>query len=190
MKIYTRTGDDGKTGLFGGHRVSKCDARVDAYGNIDELNAVLGVARSHGLPPELDEPIEQFQRDLFVLGAELATVPGAESKLGISLIDEDDVVKLEELIDRTEAHLPPLKHFVLPGGSPAGATLHLCRTVCRRAERSLIAAQSVTAIRPVLIRYINRLSDLLFVWARRANQLAGVTDKPWAPRPRAKTEAP
>ncbi len=182
MKIYTKTGDSGETGLFGGARVSKASDRVDTYGTVDELNAVLGVARGRSMPAELDGALARIQSELFTLGAELATVAGKEDKLGIVLISEEQVVWLEGAIDAAEAPLPPLKTFVLPGGTEAAAGLHLARTVCRRAERALVALSAHEPVRPELVRYLNRLSDLLFTFARRANQLGGVEDVPWVGR--------
>jgi cob(I)alamin adenosyltransferase len=182
MKIYTRTGDDGTTGLFGGDRVEKTDPRVEAYGTIDETNAALGLARAAGLPPALDEALGQIQEDLFVIGAELACAPGKEAKLRMRLVDGGDAERLERHIDAAEAGLEPLKTFVLPGGSPAAAALHLGRTVARRAERRLLEAARASSVRRELVVYVNRLSDLLFVFARRANHEAGVPDVPWRPR--------
>ena len=182
MKIYTKTGDRGDTGLFGVARVSKASARVEAYGNLDELNATLGVCRAHGLPPEIDAALASAQVDLFALGAELATVSGKEDTLGIALVGDADIARLEAAIDASEATLPPLKSFVLPGGSPGAAALHLARTVCRRAERSLVALRDQDPVRGELVIYLNRLSDLLFSLARQANLRADVADVPWSPR--------
>ncbi|MDO9016878.1 MAG: cob(I)yrinic acid a,c-diamide adenosyltransferase [Deltaproteobacteria bacterium] len=182
MKIYTKTGDDGDTGLFGGARVSKASARVEAYGTVDELNAVLGVARAAGAWAELDELLGSIQSDLFTLGAELATVPGKEASLGIPLLDDRDVARLEVAIDLSEATLPPLKNFVLPAGTPAAAALHLARTVCRRAERAVVGLPEGHGARGELKVYLNRLSDLLFSLARQVNQRAGVEDVPWSRR--------
>jgi cob(I)alamin adenosyltransferase len=182
VKIYTKTGDDGDTGLFGGARVSKASARVEAYGTVDELNAVLGVARAAGAWDELDELLGSIQSDLFTLGAELATVPGKEASLGIPLLDDRDVARLEVAIDLSEATLPPLKNFVLPAGTPAAAALHLARTVCRRAERALVGLPEAYGARGELKVYLNRLSDLLFSLARQVNQRAGVDDVPWSRR--------
>ncbi len=179
MKIYTRTGDAGETGLFGGARVMKNHLRVEVYGTIDELNALLGVARAAQLPSELDRPLEIMQTDLFVMGAELACDPDKLEKLPMALITAAESEVLERLIDETEARLPPLKHFILPAGSPAGAALHHARTVARRAERRVLDLENVRA--DVLI-YLNRLSDCLFVLARRANQLDDAREAPWMPR--------
>lgn len=181
MKIYTKTGDDGTTGLFGGDRVRKASPRVEAYGTVDELNAALGVARATGLDPFTDGILAETQVELFTLGAELATVPGKEEKLKMTLLADEDAERLERAIDEAEKDLPPLMNFVLPGGSPQAAALHLARTVCRRAERSVLAIDGVPA-RGALVVYLNRLSDLLFVLARRANHVAKIADVPWAPR--------
>ena len=181
MKIYTKTGDDGTTGLFGGARVKKASARVDAYGTVDELNAFIGVARAHELDAQSEEILGHVQVDLFALGAELATVPGKEGKLPMTPLGDGDVARLEKAIDACEETLVPLTNFVLPGGCPQAAALHVCRTVCRRAERAVLALDDAPA-RATIVVYLNRLSDLLFVLARRANQVRAVADVPWAPR--------
>jgi cob(I)alamin adenosyltransferase len=182
MKIYTKTGDDGETGLFGGERVKKNDPQVDAYGSVDETNALLGVARAAGLSASLDALLERIQAQLFVLGAELATPASHRPRLKLPLLDNSDVQQLEQAIDRLEADLPALQTFVLPAGSPGAAALHHARTVCRRAERAVVGVQGSAELRPELIVYLNRLSDLLFVMARHQNQSAGVPDVAWAPR--------
>jgi cob(I)alamin adenosyltransferase len=182
MRIYTKTGDDGTTGLFGGSRVDKDSLRVEAYGTVDELNSQLGSARAEALPAELDQLLARIQEDLFCVGAELACTPGKESTLPSRPVAAADIERLERAIDAGEAPLPPLKNFILPGGSRAAATLHLARTVCRRAERRVIAAAHQAPLRGDLVVYLNRLGDLLFVLARRANQLQGHPDVPWAPR--------
>jgi len=181
MKIYTKTGDDGTTGLFGGARVKKASLRVDAYGTVDELNASIGVARATKLDAFVDGVLAHVQVDLFTLGAELATVPGKEDALSMALVGEEDSSRLEKAIDEAEKGLPALKNFVLPGGTPQAAALHLARTICRRAERAVLAIDD-TQPRKELVVYLNRLSDLLFVLARRANAQLGVEDVPWAPR--------
>lgn len=181
MRLYTKTGDDGTTGLFGGARVRKASTRVGAYGTVDELNAVLGVARSAGLAPATDALLATVQSDLFVLGAELACLPGKEDKLKMRLLDEADCARLEQAIDASEGPLPPLRSFVLPGGSPQAAALHLARTVCRRAERDVLGIDGGD-VRATLVVYLNRLSDLLFSLARGENVRAGVDDVPWTPR--------
>jgi cob(I)alamin adenosyltransferase len=182
MKIYTRTGDDGTTGLFGGGRVRKDDSRVEAYGTVDEANAAIGVARVAGLPPSVDAPLAIVQEDLFTLGAELACVPGKEASMKMRLLDATDAARLEQAIDAAEEGLPPLSSFVLPGGTAGAASLHLARTITRRAERATLAAADEAPIRNELVIYLNRLSDLLFVLARRANHEAGQPDVPWRPR--------
>jgi cob(I)alamin adenosyltransferase len=182
MKIYTKTGDDGSTGLFGGARVDKDDARVEAYGSVDETNALIGMARAASPPARVDAVLARAQEDLFSLGAELACVPGSEGRLGIRLLDAADSERLEREIDAAEAELEPLKSFVLPGGTAAAAALHAARTVCRRAERRVISLRRTSAVRSELIVYLNRLNDLLFVLARAANHAAGVADVPWNAR--------
>jgi cob(I)alamin adenosyltransferase len=181
VKIYTKTGDDGTTGLFGGARVPKASPRVDAYGTVDELNAAIGVARTAKLGAAIDDVLAHVQVDLFTLGAELATVPGKEDKLKMHLLDAADSTRLERAIDDAETGLPALTNFVLPGGSPGAAALHLARTVCRRAERLVLSLPDAPT-RPDVVIYLNRLSDLLFVLARRANADVGIADVVWAPR--------
>lgn len=178
VKIYTRTGDTGETSLFDGSRVSKADALVDAYGEVDELNAWLGLVRAAGGGADLDAELLQLQRDLFAFGARLAD-PRRKiaARVSKAILDDDAVARLEALIDRLETELPPLTHFILAGGSPAGAALHVARTVCRRAERRLIALQPPPE--GVLVRYINRLSDLLFVMARVVNHRQATAETVW-----------
>jgi cob(I)alamin adenosyltransferase len=181
MRIYTKTGDGGETGLFDGRRVSKADPRVDAYGEVDELGAWLGVVR--GIDPSLDaefaDVLTALQRDLFALGARMAD-PSARiaDRVAKVALDADSVARIEQWIDRYEGELPPLRHFILAGGTPAGAHLHLARAVCRRAERRMVAL-GAEAIDPTLIAYINRLSDLLFVLARVLNHRGGLSEVPW-----------
>lgn len=182
MKIYTRTGDDGTTGLFGGARVSKADPRVEAYGTVDEANSVLGLARAAGLSGALDESLARIQGELFTLGAELACAPGKEGKLGLEVVGEAHIRVLEAEIDALEAGLEPLKNFILPGGAMAAAFLHQARCVCRRAERRVLEARAAGEIRIEVVHYLNRLSDLLFVQARAANHQAGHVDVAWTPR--------
>ncbi|MCL2778869.1 MAG: cob(I)yrinic acid a,c-diamide adenosyltransferase [Polyangiaceae bacterium] len=181
MKIYTKTGDDGTTGLYGGTRVKKNSARVEAYGTVDELNAVIGVAQASHPDPFTSDVLTHVQVDLFTLGAELACAPGKESKLGIALLDATDAERLEHAIDDAEKTLAPLKNFILPGGSLLGAMLHLARTTCRRAERSVLAIDAIDdePVRREVVVYLNRLSDLLFTLARRANAEAGVAEIAW-----------
>jgi cob(I)alamin adenosyltransferase len=182
MKIYTRTGDDGTTGLFGGVRLAKHDDRVEAYGTIDELNSVLGQVRSLEIDRVIDVPLGSIQSELFVIGAEVACVSGKESTLGLRLVDERSIARLESWIDDAEQQLPSLTSFILPGGHPVSCGLHVARTVARRAERALLRAGEHAPVRREIVVYLNRLSDLLFVLARRANQLAGVGDVMWSAR--------
>ena len=190
MRLYTKTGDDGTTGLFGGVRVNKDSERVETYGTVDELNAVLGLVRASGAPAEIDELLEAIQNDLFAVGAEIACAPGKEVRLGCDPVGDARIAALEQAIDSADSALPPLKTFVLPGGSPSAAALHHARTVCRRAERLLVRTSRSGSVRNELVIYLNRLSDLLFALARRANQLAGLPDVPWQPRQeRTETEA-
>jgi cob(I)alamin adenosyltransferase len=178
VKIYTRTGDTGETSLFDGTRARKDDARVDAYGEVDELNAWLGLARASQLDPELDGELLQIQRDLFALGAQLADPKDKLApRVTKAVVGDADVVRLEQLIDRLDEELTPLRRFILAGGTPAGAALHVARTVCRRAERRMVALDP--PIDPVLLRYVNRLSDLLFVLARVVNHRGGVPETEW-----------
>ena len=178
MKIYTKTGDAGETSLFDQSRVSKADARVDAYGEVDEVNACLGVARAARVDDDISALLESIQKDLFALGARLAD-PSAKiaNRVTKAAIGDEDVKRLEEAIDRLETELPPLRRFILPGGSPAGAALHLARTVCRRAERRSVGLQA--EVEPAVIVYLNRLSDLLFVMARVVNHRSGATETEW-----------
>ena len=179
VKIYTKTGDSGDTSLFDGTRVSKTDPRVAAYGDVDELQAVLGVARAAGLPADLDDLCLTLQRDLFALGARLADPSHKIAKrVEKIVINDDSVKKLEGWIDRLDTEIPPLRHFILSDGGPAGAALHLARTVCRRAERAVLSLGK-DAVEPVVIIYLNRLSDLLFTMARAANHRAGAPETPW-----------
>ena len=182
MKIYTKTGDQGQTGLFGGARVSKADARVGAYGEVDELNSALGVVRAHCADPRTAELLHELQSELFTLGAELACVPGKRVDVGVALLTDAEIERIERTIDELEGDLPALKTFVLPGGSVEASFLHVARTTCRRAERTLVALAAVEPVRPELMRYVNRLSDLLFVMARHANFRAKIDDVPWLGR--------
>lgn len=182
MKIYTKTGDSGSTGLFGGARVDKDDARVATYGTVDETNAAIGAARAAGLAASVDGVLAEVQSDLFTLGAELACVPGHESRLKMTLIGSEDSERLERAIDAAEAGMAPLSSFVLPGGTTGAALLHAARTTCRRAERAAVALRRASPVRDEVIVYLNRLSDLLFVLARRENHEAGVPDVPWVKR--------
>ena len=181
MKIYTKTGDAGDTGLFGGPRVRKDCARIEAYGTVYELNAVLGMARAEALTSDVDLLMARVQNELFELGAELAT-PDAQDKKTATL-SEANVAALERAIDEHEALLAPLKQFILPGGTRGAALLHLARTVCRRAERRVITLAASEAVAATPVVYLNRLSDLLFVLARSVNQAAGRADVPWQKSP-------
>ena len=177
MKIYTKTGDDGETGLFAGPRVRKDDVRIEAYGAVDELNAFLGAARCEALPAEVAAVVAAAQHALFAVGAELAT-PEPE-KHGMTLRAEAQVTSVEQAIDALEANLPPLTQFVLPAGTPAAAALHVARSVCRRAERRVISLTASAEVSLRIVRYLNRLGDYLFVAARAANHAAGEADVPW-----------
>jgi cob(I)alamin adenosyltransferase len=179
MKIYTKTGDRGETGLFGGPRVSKDAPRIEAYGTVDELNSVLGVVRAEGVGHAIDALLARIQNELFALGAQLATPDPAAHQT--ALIGPAQIEVLEAAIDHHEQGLEPLKQFILPGGTRAAAQLHLARTVCRRAERRLVTLvhQSAEPIAPDLVIYLNRLSDLLFVLARAVNHAAGHPDVHW-----------
>jgi cob(I)alamin adenosyltransferase len=179
VKIYTRTGDGGETALFDGTRVSKADPRVDAYGHVDELNALLGLARAAGLPPAIDDELDRIQRDLFAVGAMLADPSSRIApRVTRARLSAADIDRLEQWIDAADSALSPLRRFVVPGGTPAASALHLARTVCRRAERHIVSL-GPDAVPPETIGYINRLSDLLFVLARLANQHANVPDREW-----------
>jgi len=179
VKIYTKTGDAGDTSLFDGTRVSKTDPRVVAYGDVDELQACIGVARAAGLPADLNAICVQLQRDLFALGARLADPAHKIAKrVEKIVINDESVTRLEGWIDRLDTEMPPLRHFILSDGGPGGAALHLSRTVCRRAERAALLLGK-DAVEPVVIVYLNRLSDLLFTMARAANHRSGSPETPW-----------
>lgn len=175
MKIYTRTGDQGATSLFSGERVSKAHPRVVAYGTVDELNSVIGLARSHSPEGEIDAWLLEIQNLLFILGADLATVENAKP---VPRITDSHVERLENLIDEMTARMPELRHFILPGGTPCAAALHVARCVCRRAEREAVVVPDGEISRTALI-FLNRLSDCLFVLSRFQNFLAGVEDPKW-----------
>jgi len=182
MKIYTRAGDDGRTALFGGGRVPKSHARVEAYGTLDELNAVLGAARNRISDGDTLGRLERVQHDLFTLGADLATPPAREGRSRPSTppLPVERVAEMEEWIDEATSELPSLRAFVLPGGSEGAAALHLARTVCRRAERSVVELAEVEPVSDGVVRYLNRLSDLLFTLARLENHRAGRADLEWS----------
>ncbi|GAB4571321.1 MAG: cob(I)yrinic acid a,c-diamide adenosyltransferase [Anaerolineae bacterium] len=178
MKIYTRSGDSGETGLFGGGRVPKHDPRVEAYGTVDELNSWLGVVCAEPIPEQAQRWLIHIQNDLFFLGADLATPLEADAA-NIVRVDSQAVEALEAIIDQIDAELPPLKNFILPGGSRAAALLHVARTVCRRAERTVVALAERDTINQVSLVYLNRLADLLFVLARWLNLQAGIEEQRW-----------
>jgi cob(I)alamin adenosyltransferase len=179
VKIYTRTGDSGETALLGGKRVSKADPRVAAYGEVDELNAWLGLVRAGSLDAGLAAMIEKIQRDLFAVGARLAD-PGGKVATRVDKTDVtvEDVKRLEDWIDRLESEVPVLRRFILAGGSPSGASLHVARTICRRAERTVVGLGRDRVEAEILV-YLNRLSDLLFVMARVTNRRDGATEFEW-----------
>ena len=183
MKIYTKTGDRGDTGLFGGGRVSKSHPRVEAYGDVDELNAVLGAVRAVERLPRIDDILIAVQRDLFAIGALLATPDREKMRqhLDKARVDESRVAELERAIDDGDGELEPLRAFIVPGGTPKAAALHVARTVCRRAERRVVelAEDDATEIPPVVVIYLNRLSDLLFTLARVANRRASAGEVSW-----------
>lgn len=178
MKIYTRTGDTGETSLLGGERVSKSSIRVSAYGEVDELNASLGVARAEAKHPEIQTVLREIQRDLFSLGARVAHPEGEPSNQKVEL-ETHDIERLEKHIDRFESGLPKLDHFILPGGSKGSVLLHQARSICRRAERTLVTLAGTETVPSSALPYINRLSDLLFVMARLENQHQKVEDESW-----------
>lgn len=179
MKIYTKTGDAGETGLFGGPRVRKNDPRIEAYGTVDELNAAVGLVRTESLPESIERTLKQVQHELFAVGAELASP--APDKRGTVMAEWEATAALEFAIDQLESTLPPLKVFILAAGTRSAALLHVARCVCRRAERQVVTLQASAGVADCthLIRYLNRLSDYLFVAARAANQSSGVPDIPW-----------
>jgi cob(I)alamin adenosyltransferase len=184
MKIYTKTGDNGETSLYGGIRVSKASTRVDSYGNIDELNAFIGVAKSHIEDKKILEQLKKIQFDLFTVGSEAATsadklfLPNGKSRLP-RIISEQEISELEYLMDKMEEKLETLQFFILPGGGKAASFLHAARTVCRRAERSLVFLNQTEKLRPELIKYLNRLSDYLFVLARYISKIHNEKEEYW-----------
>lgn len=177
MKIYTKTGDKGETGLFGSDRVSKDSKRIEAYGTVDELNSVIGVVRSMNPPKEIDDMLHEIQENLFTLGADLATP--TDSNSSVPRISPTEVTRLEQHIDAIDPTLKPLKHFILPGGSQVAAMIHFSRTVCRRAERRVVKLAKKENIGELPVIYLNRLADLLFVLARYANYLVGTREQEW-----------
>lgn len=179
MRIYTRTGDDGTTGLGSRRRVSKASLRVEAYGTVDELNSILGVARATGLGEFCDAALNQVQTDLFALGSDLCIPTEDKESWPVPSVQEERVTALEQVMDHLDQDLEPLKNFILPGGSPGAAQLHLARTVARRCERLLVRLREEEPIDPLNIRYLNRLSDALFVMARAENFRQGIDDVIW-----------
>ena len=181
MKIYTKTGDEGTTSLFGGKRVSKADLRIDTYGTVDELNAYIGLLRDQEVNQKRKDTLIEIQDRLFTIGSILATEPG-NTKVKIPPLTEEDIQFLERAIDVMDAELPPMRFFVLPGGHTSISVGHVARTVCRRAERLTIALHQVEKVEPLVIKYLNRLSDYLFMLCRKmANELK-VEETPWKPR--------
>lgn len=189
MKIYTKTGDKGETGLYGGSRVSKASARVDSYGNIDELNSFIGFAKSEIADRQVVEQLRKIQFDLFTVGSESATpadklvLANGKPRLVLMIADKE-INELETWIDQWEQHLEPLQYFILPGGGKSATALHICRTVCRRAERGLVFLAESEEVRPELIKYLNRLSDYLFVLARYISKSNGDAEEFWIPSER------
>lgn len=181
MKIYTKTGDSGSTSLFGGRRVSKADIRIDSYGTIDELNSYIGLLRDQEVNKQRNEILVEIQDRLFTIGSILATEPG-NTKAKVPSLREDDVLLLEKEIDSMESKLTPMRSFVLPGGHASVSCCHIARTVCRRAERQVIALDAVEKVQPVLIKYLNRLSDYLFVLSRMMTKELSAEETPWKPR--------
>lgn len=178
MKLYTKSGDDGSTGLYGGPRVPKCDARVAAYGEVDEANAAIGLVIAGCQDAQISARLSAIQADLFVVGAELATPPSQKPPIAIS---DSQIAQLEKWIDQACDETTPLRTFVLPGGTATAAAMHLARTVCRRAERAVVLLAENEAVRSEVTIYLNRLGDLLFAWARLKNHRSGVADIPWNP---------
>jgi cob(I)alamin adenosyltransferase len=179
MKIYTKKGDSGETSLFGGTRVPKSSLRIEAYGTVDELNSMIGLAASYSLSPKGTIWVKRVQEFLFILGADLATPPSSDTR--IDRIGEKEIKTLEQAIDEMEEELEPLKNFILPGGAHAGATLHVARTVCRRAERASVACGEEENISDDTVKFLNRLSDFLFVLARYENKYASTPEETWKP---------
>ncbi len=179
MKIYTKTGDKGETSLFGGERIGKNNKRVSAYGDVDELNSFVGLARSRIDDKEIDNLLKKIQNDLLILGSDLATKSSSNLDNKIKRITEEDVAHLERHIDHFSEELKPLTKFILPSGNPVAALLHICRTVCRRAERSIVTLVNDEKINPEVIKYMNRLSDLFFTLARIVNKRNDVMEDTW-----------
>jgi len=182
VKIYTKSGDRGETGLFGGGRVAKSDGRVEAYGEVDEACAALGVARAALADPELQAELARIQDELFCVGAELASPHGVKARSAVPPLEPRWAERLEQAMDRWDLELPALHQFVLPGGTPAAAALHLARAICRRAERRVVALAAQAEVDATALVYLNRLSDFLFVAARVANARAGHPETHWDPK--------
>lgn len=180
MKIYTKTGDKGQTSLIGGTRVAKSHLRIESYGTVDELNSYLGLIGSHRITAELNKLIEKIQNDLFVMGSELASDPG-KSKMKIPHLTEKDIQLLEQSIDRMNEDLEPLRYFILPGGNPLASFCHIARCICRRAERIAVHLAEESAVDPQILVYLNRLSDWLFVLARKVMALNQTEEIKWIP---------
>ena len=180
-KIYTKTGDRGTTSLIGGTKVPKSHLRIEAYGTIDELNSFIGLLGDH-LPPSLPTLVREIQDRLFTIGAALACDPQKEPKFAIPDLRETDIQVLENAIDTMDTQLPPMKSFVLPGGHPAVSTAHVCRCVCRRAERCVVRLQSEEPVAPLVLQYLNRLSDYLFELSRFIGHQLAIPEIPWKPR--------
>lgn len=181
MKIYTKTGDTGTTALFGGKRVSKADLRIETYGTVDELNAWMGLLRDQEVNQKRKDILVEIQDRLFTIGSMLATEPG-NTKVKIPALNQEDSVRLEKEIDVMEAQLPPMRSFVLPGGHSAVSFCHIARTVCRRAERLVIALDTTEKVDPLVIQYLNRLSDYLFMLSRKMTAELKAEETPWKPR--------
>jgi cob(I)alamin adenosyltransferase len=182
MKIYTRTGDKGETGLLGGTRVPKNDLRIEAYGTVDELNSHIGMLRDLSAPHHASLMLS-IQNTLFAIGSRLASSSEDEAqKFKIPQVSDPEIASLEQAMDAMDAELEPMRNFILPGGHPSISQAHICRTVCRRAERRVIDLADTTDLPEVIVRYLNRLSDLLFMLARHLGKLNGVADHPWRPR--------
>jgi cob(I)alamin adenosyltransferase len=181
-KVYTRTGDDGTTGLGAGGRVAKDSPRIEAYGTVDELNSQIGLALASGVNEAIAPALCSIQNDLFHLGSDLCTLEEEKKRRPVPGIEDRHIAALESLMDRLSEELPPLENFVLPGGSPGAAQLHVARTVCRRAERLVVALSRLETVGPHTVRYLNRLSDALFVMARHENKRRGIPDVLWDSR--------
>ncbi|MEN8117507.1 MAG: cob(I)yrinic acid a,c-diamide adenosyltransferase [Bacteroidota bacterium] len=180
FKIYTKTGDDGTTGLVGGNRVKKYDLRLETYGTVDELNAAVGIIRSYKLPDEIQQLLIQVQNKLFNIGSRLASDEKGDALTANLEIQQEDIEILEKAIDNFEKAIPELKNFVLPGGEPSVAQCHMARTICRRAERRLVEFSEQSPVQPEILKYVNRLSDFLFVLARKLSNINGIEETAWS----------